>query len=215
MLSTKNILACLGKTGPASVLPDIFGFNWAPSRLSLKRQLQLMKGTHLHMNFITVGDFAPADWNVTYQAVQIARDIYAQVDLGIGRIQWYSINGSGVLDKDDAEDLTSDWTVPNDGHDVFVVRQMTGGADGRSAVDGGCDKNGKGWSGSVVSLNSGANNAGNTFAHEIGHYLGLDHVPDSGNFIGGNGGSNSWTGIFSWQGDEMKQHCWMRAGCPD
>jgi Pregnancy-associated plasma protein-A len=63
--------------------------------------------------------------------------------------------------------------------------------------------------GSVVSLNGSLANAGNTFAHEMGHYLGLSHIADADNFIGGNGSSNSNTHIHAWQGDSMKKHCFV------
>jgi membrane peptidoglycan carboxypeptidase len=83
------------------------------------------------------------------------------------------------------------------------------GADGWSAVSGSCDKNSKGMTGSVVSLNGSLANSSNTFAHEMGHYLGLDHIAASDNFIGNNGASNSNTNIFDWQGNKMKSHCFV------
>jgi hypothetical protein len=61
--------------------------------------------------------------------------------------------------------------------------------------------------GSVVSLNGSTANAGNTFAHELGHYMGLDHIADTGNFIGNNGSSDSNTGIEVWQYKKMRDHC--------
>jgi hypothetical protein len=83
------------------------------------------------------------------------------------------------------------------------------GADGWSALNGPCDKSAKGMTGTVVSLNGPTANSGNTFAHEIGHYLGLNHIADTDNFIGNNGPSDSNTGIFSWQGDIMAKHCFV------
>jgi hypothetical protein len=63
--------------------------------------------------------------------------------------------------------------------------------------------------GCVVSLNGDYANSGNTFAHELGHYLGLNHIADPANFIGNNGSSNSNTDILAWQGDIMKTHCFV------
>ena len=63
--------------------------------------------------------------------------------------------------------------------------------------------------GSVVSLNGNLANSGNTFAHEMGHYLGLKHIAAADNFIGNNGASNSNTNIFDWQGTTMKAHCFV------
>ena len=33
----------------------------------------------------------------------------------------------------------------------------------------------------------------------------------TGNFIGGNGASDSFTGIFTWQGTIMRRHCFVRS----
>jgi len=173
---------------------------------------------HVDINMICVGweSFTSTDTNKMLQAISITRSIYGQVDFGIGAVNWYSISNADagakatIDSQSEAEDLTDDWTVPNEALDVFIVRVMNG-ADGWSAVGGSCDKNGKGMTGSVVSLNGTVANVGNTLAHEMGHYLGLSHIPDAGNFIGGNGSSDSWTGIYSWQGDKMKTHCFVRS----
>lgn len=171
---------------------------------------------YLDINLICVASdaWSATDWNEITQALAVARNIYRQVGLSVRNVLWYTIpssqaGGYSTIDNGgEAEDLTQDWTVPNGALDVFVVLTMIN-ADGRSAVDGSCDKNSKGMSGSVVSLNGGTANVGNTLAHEMGHYLGLSHVKDSGNFIGGDGASDSWTGIHSWQGDTMKKHCFV------
>ena len=172
----------------------------------------------LGLNIILVAEdtFTAANRQQVVDSIEITRQIYGQVSLGITAIEWHGISAAdagafAVIDSGaEAQDLTSRWTIPNQLLDVFVVRSMNG-ADGWSAVNGSCDKAGtKAMTGSVVSLNGTTANSGNTFAHEIGHYLGLDHIPDSGNFIGGNGGSDSWTGIHNWQGDTMKQHCFVR-----
>lgn len=221
-LSVKNILGCMGFTGQMSVVGNLFGYSMVPRQLSLRRQLELMHGKHLHLNLILVADedFAWADWCEIFEAVQITREIYEKEDLGVGRLRYYGIpkkeaGSLAVVDSlSEAKDLTEEWTVDNNNIDVFVVRKMNG-ADGWSAVGGSCDKDSKGkMTGSVVSLNGNSANSGNTFAHEIGHYLGLDHISTQCNFIGNNGGSNSCTGILTWQGNKMKTHCFIRSGCP-
>jgi hypothetical protein len=171
---------------------------------------------HVDVNIILVGSdgFTTANRTQVNDSIAIMRSIYEKVGLGVrvaGRfaIPLTQANGHESIENGgEASDLTSEWTVANDAVDVFVVKVMTD-ADGRSPLNGPCDKNAKGMTGSVVSLNGSTANSGNTFAHEVGHYLGLDHVPDSGNFIGGNGGSDSFTGIFGWQGDIMKKHCFV------
>jgi len=174
--------------------------------------------THrVDVNVILVGHdvFTAADHANTDDAMSRARDIFAQVGLDLREVGRFGITAAQAganltIDSNaEASDLTSDWTVHNAALDLFVVRVMNG-AEGWSAVNGSCDKDVKGMTGSVVSLNGTAANRGNTFAHEMGHYMGLNHIPDNGNFIGNNGSSNSFTGIFDWQGNTMKNHCFVQ-----
>jgi hypothetical protein len=173
---------------------------------------------HLDLNIICVGfeDFTATDVADMLHAIDVTRAIYAKVRLNVRNVGFYQISASdaganAVIDSEaEAADLTWDWSVDNDSLDVFVVRVMNG-ADGWSSIDGSCHKDVKGLTGSVVSLNGTTRNAANTLAHEVGHYLGLDHIPDAGNFIGGDGSSNGFTGIFSWQGAIMRQHCFVRS----
>jgi hypothetical protein len=172
---------------------------------------------YLDLNMICVADdtWSNAESAEAVGAVGVIRSIYRQVGIRLRNVEWYSIpsadaGGYPTIDNGgEAEDLTDDWTVPNGAVDVFIVQAMGDDADGRSAVDGSCDKNSKGMTGPVVSLNGSAANVGNTLAHEVGHYLGLDHIADAGNFIGGDGASDSWTGIHQWQGNTMKKHCFV------
>lgn len=169
------------------------------------------------INIIKVGseDFTAADNQKVLDALRITREIYAQVDFTLGPVDFWIIRNADagnyriINSGSEAEDLTQDWTVRNDKLDVFVVRSMIG-ADGWSPVNGPCDKDAKGMNGVVVSLNGSTANAGNTFAHEIGHYLGLDHIADANNFIGNNGASDSNTGIEVWQYKTMRNHCSVR-----
>ena len=170
----------------------------------------------IDVNLIAVGrdNFSNGNVDQMLNSLTGARQIYAQVGLNIGTVRRFRIEASqaGALEIVDslaeADQLTDDWTVGNNALDVFVVRSMNG-ADGWSAVGGSCDKNSKGMTGSVVSLNGSLANSGNTFAHEMGHYLGLDHIAAADNFIGNNGASNSHTNVFEWQGDTMKRHCFV------
>lgn len=221
MLSTKSAMACIGRADGTSVLRDLFGYWTVPKEISLKAQIEALENPHYHVNVIQVAPenyFSGATRQICY-SLQVTREIFSNVNFGIGRIEWFQITAEqagdmAVTDSEgEAEDLTSDWTVDNDGLDLFVVRLMTD-TDGWSAVDGSCDKNSKGFTGSVVELYDGNDNyAANGFAHEMGHYLGLDHIANSTNFIGGNGSSNSNTGILSSQGVTMKEHCFVKNGC--
>lgn len=223
-LSLRSIAQnCYGKTPPLSALNDIFGYFMPPGQeLSLKRQLELSTGEALNVNVILVADenFTWTDLEETHSAIQFARDVYEQVDIGIRKIRWQAIHAADaggyatINSSSEAHDLTDDWNGPNGGYlDVFIVRSMTH-ADGVSAVDGPCDKDDKNeMTGSVVSLNGSYSNSGNTFAHEVGHYLGLSHVASNTNFIGSNGASNSNTGITNSQGNTMKSHCYVTDTC--
>ena len=169
------------------------------------------------INIIKVGfeDFTREDNQKVLDCLRITREIYEQVDFTLGPVDFWIINNADagnyriINNGSEAEDLTQDWTVRNDKLDVFVVRSMVG-ADGWSAINGPCNKDAKGFNGAVVSLNGSTANAGNTFAHEIGHYLGLNHVADADNFIGNNGSSDSKTGIEVWQYKNMRNHCFVR-----
>lgn len=171
--------------------------------------------THIDINIILVGSeaFTVGDRQQVLDSIAVMTSIYQQAGLAIGSVNRFVIptaRAKGhelISSSSEARALTADWSVANDAIDVFVVRKMIG-ADGWSAVNGPCDKDKKGtMTGTVVSLNGDKGNSGNTFAHELGHYLGLSHIPDAGNFIGNNGSSNSNTAITSAQGDTMKAHC--------
>lgn len=222
-ISLRDIASsCLGTSTP-SVLNNVFGYHWPPSQtLSLKRQLELDKGEAININVILVAEstFTTADITKIQYAIQFMREIYDDVNIGIRKIRWQAISTSAAgsfatIDSGgEACDLTDDFNGPGSDHlDVFVVRRMNG-ADGWSAVNGPCSKDhSTDMTGSVVSLNGSNNNAGNTFAHEIAHYLKLKHISSSNNFIGNNGSSNSNTTITVSQGNKMKSHCYCKDKC--
>jgi hypothetical protein len=234
MASIKQLARCIGLSGDISIIRDFYGYTKVPTgnQLSLLTQARLLKGRHIHLNLIRVGTnvngwFSDADEQEIDSAVKIMRDIYATVSIGVGRVERYFITvaqakGRDIIDSDDeAEELTDEWSVPNDALDVFFVLKFwvddNGTRAGLSTTEGSCDKNAKGMDGSVVTLEGNTLITGQALAHEVGHYLGLDqdfrgnHSPDPNNimyFMSPNGGQ-----LTGGQGGVMKLHCWMRNAC--
>ena len=120
----------------------------------------------------------------------MTRDIYAEVNLGIRRINWQRIplaDAGGyvdIADQGEAQDLTDDFSGPGGGIDVFMV-QSIGDASGWSKVKGPCDKASKFYlSGAVLELSGGRRFTGMALGHEVGHYLGLEHNGTTTNLMG-------------------------------
>lgn len=220
MDSLRSVASCIGVTGTFSVARNFFGFlRGAPSDVSVRTQIQRLQGRHVHLNFIRVGSdqFTNNDLAEMDAALQFTRDTYAQVNLGVGRIEHFVIttaqaNGAENINNDDeAEELTNDWTVPNSALDIFWVLTYAGSTIGLSRVDGPCDKNAKGMDGSVVAIEGSVNTSGFVLAHEAGHYLGLSHTTNSTNLMFGtvpNGGA-----LTSGQGTNMRDHCFTKPAC--
>lgn len=106
--------------------------------------------------------------------------------------------------SDEADDLRDDWSSPNDSWlDVWLVETLSGPAcaasvGGFSPVDGPTSKGGS-RSGVIVKMSSadlstagGRNLMGIIIAHEVGHFLGLNHTSTNDNFMEASvGGSNT------------------------
>mgnify|MGYP001606008473 CR=1 FL=1 len=221
MASLRHIANCIGLPARFSVIGDFYGYiTGAPGPLSLLQQLRLLQGPHIHLNLICVGveSFTDFDMEVVDRKVQAAREIYATVNLGIGRVLWFIITTAEANGREhigstsEAEDLTEEWTVDNDALDVFVVLIFAGVIAGYSAIGGSCDKNSKGITGVVVDTELWY--ADFTLAHEIGHYLGLGHSTDRNNIMFK--GQVTGMGILTAsQGATMRGHCFVKPGCPE
>ena len=97
--------------------------------------------------------------------------------------------------SDEADDMRDDWSSPNDTWlDIWLVESLSGppcsaGVGGFSPVNGPTGKGGKN-SGLIVNMSSadlstqnGRDLMGIIIAHEVGHFLGLNHDSTSSNFM--------------------------------
>lgn len=253
MVSLRSVASsCLNLNGGFSVRADVFGYAWGPLEdrsLSLRDHLERISGPSIDITVILVGHepglagwFDEDDVLQIQSAIDWARELYAQAGLGIRRIYWAYIptadaNGYDVIESSsDATDLTNDWSgLPADSQDIFYVTLITdsdpsdGTPGGWSTVDGSCDKNDSGRTGSVIEVKPqtfqsslAARNqwAGILLAHEVGHYLGLEGGTDGiNNLMGSNSGGSvdtinlSSIGITGSQAETMLEHCSVKPPC--
>jgi Matrixin len=206
-------------SGGFSVVDELFPPSWSMfhDTRSLIDRARTLIGKHLHLNLIWVGDDTrPPDWFV-HATLDVMRTTYEQVEIGIGRVDEYFIpdaeaNGHDVIDDaSEAEALTHEVVIHNDGVDIFFIVEYAGLTLGRtSGIPGLCNKDLAYYgSGCVVEL-ADSFVMGQTLSHEVGHYLGLQHVDDEDNLMYPtvpNGGELDLS-----QRKTMRTHCAMRKG---
>ncbi len=119
--------------------------------------------------------------------------------------------------SDEADDLRDDWSSPNDSWlDLWIVESLSGppcaaSVGGFSPVNGPTGKGGDN-SGAIINMSGidlsttgGRNLMGIIIAHEVAHFLGLNHSGTSSNFMAAStGGSN--TDITHGQYMDMTDH---------
>jgi len=188
-------------------------------------------------NLIRVGDFSQSERNEYKRAAEvIASGILQPRDFTVYGTEGYRIEGPGELDADkqrwrfidsddEARDMFAKYSIPNWYMDVFMVEGFYDGF-GASDVNAPIDKNGRS-SGIVIARDKDTVNLGQTFAHESGHHLGLEHAdendgcPDtdpaspkiSDNFIFSSSRKDSAV-ITDCQENKMRQHGFVRSMTP-
>jgi hypothetical protein len=258
MASVKAILNCLDidTSGNVSILRRGFGFirqRVPPDPTGVTAQVSLLglvrgaQQRHIHINVIRVGFDAIAGGATALDtalqkldyAMYRTRTIYAQVNLGVGRVLHWFITAADADGMDDlgseseADDLIADWSVPNNGVDAFVVRNISDTDFVGKAADipGECDKESKDDGVVAGEIGRDFDPFARTFAHEIGHHLGLSHNhggdPDCpGTTAGCNnlmaqtrcatscgGGTRAAVLLTGSQGSTMRGHCSVRDAC--
>ena len=199
MRSLRQLMECAGidASGDVSVLFDYFGFSRGrvptdpdtdqTASVSVLQQASMVDGDHVHLNVIRVGfdvmsqtDREEGLDKIDY-AVYRTRNIIGVASLGVGRVQHFSLAADATQGRDDigseseADALYDEWSVDNDGIDAFVVRTITGDFVGISPIKGACSK-GSGDDGLLAGdISRNPEPFARTFAHELGHYLGLKH----------------------------------------
>jgi hypothetical protein len=249
MASVKAIMNCIGvdTSGSRSLLFSLFGFirgrvppeadTTVTAQVSLLQLVRDVQGQHIHINVIRVGfdsmtgaTLDAAFANLDYAIYRI-RNIYRPQSLGIGRVEHYFINQAdangrdNIGSNDEANALWNEWSVQNDGLDVFVVLSISGFL-GLSPVEGTCDKSDKDDGSLGGHITRPPEGLSRTFAHEVGHFLGLEHNHGDNDCPSTTAGQNrlmAQTGcalslrnsvnLTNAEGVDMRDHCSVKSGC--
>lgn len=208
------------------------GSGFSPSRSQVWRTMRT-----IGYNLIRVGDFTASERNEYERAAtQVASGIFQPRDMTVYGAERYRIEGTRDMDADKArwrfidndaefDAMAAKYSVPNWYIDLFMVEGYFGGF-GASYVDAPTDKNGT-RSGIVAGRDGDTVNLGQTFAHEAGHHLGLEHADEddgcadtdpasptiSDNFIFSASRRDS-AAITGCQINKMRQHGFVRSMTP-
>jgi hypothetical protein len=209
--------------------------------VSLRQFADGVTGDHIHVNVIAMGfdalgatALADARIEVDYCVYRL-RNIYRPQGVGVGRVLHYSVDSADadgfdvISDSDEAEDMWQSFYVDNDGIDAFVVRSISGSMLGLSPVPGDCGKQSQDDGLMAGGVDASDEGLSRTFAHEIGHFLGLPHnhpalpggpcpatTAGQNNLMAQTGCALSLRNsvlLTNSQGDTMDDHCMIREGC--
>ncbi len=189
-------------------------------------------------NIIRVGDFTNTERSEYRRAAaEVASGILQSRDMTVYGVELYRIEGTTAMNADKArfrfidsdeeiDDMSDAYSVDNWFIDVFFVEGRWDGAFGSSYVNAPADKEGD-LSGICIARDGDTVNLGQTFAHEAGHHLGLEHADEndgcadtdpsdpniSDNFIFSSSRRDSAV-ITGCQIDKMRRHGLVRVMTP-
>jgi hypothetical protein len=214
-----------------------FRYSMSGSGFSPERSMVWRTMRTIGYNLIRVGDFTAAQRDEYARAAsEVASDIFRSRDMTVYGTERYRIEGNADMDADKArwrfidndaefDAMAAKYSVANWYIDVFQVESYANGF-GASYVNAPSDKNGT-HSGIVIGRDSDTVNLGQTYAHEGGHHLGLEHADiDDGcadtdptspnisdNFIFSSSRRDSAV-ITGCQINKMRQHDFVRSMTP-
>lgn len=181
------------------------------------------------VNFTGVAgeDFTNQEWADLDAAEAVMKSIYERRDLTFNQDDRFvpiaSVSGYEIIDSfGEFHDLLSDWSGPDTNHniDAFVVQAINvgGSVDGIDGTVPGPTSHSGGNSGVIASKTGFVDAHGNRrlnseylgmlIGHEIGHYLGLEHVSDAGNLMLPSSGTTDTALSYS-QYRTMIGHGWV------
>ena len=222
--------------GSVSLAGHVFGYrrgrvprapDGSTTSMSLSDWAALRNKEKFNLNIIAVGSdsFTTSMWDEVDTIVHRMRQIYGRIDVGVQHVRHFGVlaadaDGLDVITtSDEVDDLRESWAVENGAIDLLIPAvwdrspSALKGLLGRSNLDGPCsgEKDDKGEAGAAVGL-SGPLLSSRSAAHEIGHYLSLDHQQSLGaNLMAQTmfASDPKWqaVGLFASQADDVRDHC--------
>jgi hypothetical protein len=158
------------------------------------------------VNIIKVGAFGAQEHVDLYNAVDRMRQIYERRDMTLRAVNRFIISdaqaGSYTILNSEGEirDMWEDWSCPNDSIDVYVAQDfqwstfngLAGHIPGPSSKGGredGVAVEKTGFTDASGTMRLNVTTLAQLIGHEVGHYLGLEHLEDTNNLMRSNTGN--------------------------